>query len=86
MKDEMSLSLANSEAVDVVNVTPHFKLCCEDRALCTLCMAIDLEMKINQETSKEQLEYSEDTNNTKGNVWNAHVCDQIKEEAADKSD
>ncbi|XP_056885948.1 uncharacterized protein LOC130524143 isoform X1 [Takifugu flavidus] len=65
MKDEMSLSLANSETVDVVNVTPHFKLCCKDRAPCTLCMAIDLEMKINQETSKEQLEYSEEASNTK---------------------
>lgn len=66
--DAMSLSLANSGAVDVVNLTPHFKLCCKDRAPCTLCMAIDIEMKINQENSSEQQEYNEDTSNTKGNI------------------
>lgn len=66
MKDETALSLANNETVDVFNVTPHFKLCCKERAPCTLCMAIDLEMKINQETSEEQLEYSEEASNTKG--------------------
>lgn len=49
-------------------------------------MAIDLEMKINQETSKQQLENSEEASNTKGNIWNDHIWDKINKEAADKSD
>lgn len=49
-------------------------------------MAIDLELKINQEASEEQLEYSEETSNTKGSTRNHHIWDKINEEAADKSD
>lgn len=67
--DAMSLSLANSGAVDVIHLTPHFKLCCKDRAPCALCMAIDIEIRINLENSGEQQEYNEDTpSNTKGNI------------------
>lgn len=63
-------SLANNEAFDVVNLTPDFKLCCKDRAPCTLCMAVDIEIKLSrdEEKSTEQLKDSEDTSNTKGTI------------------
>lgn len=63
-------SLANNEAFDIVNLTPDFKLCCKDTAPCTLCMAVDIEMKLSrdEEKSTEQLKDSEDTSNTKGTI------------------
>lgn len=68
----MPPTLANNEAFDVVNLTPDFKLCCKDRAPCTLCMAVDIEMKLNrdEENSAQQMKDSEDTSNTKGTISN----------------
>lgn len=70
MKDMMLPSLANNEAFDVANLTPDFKLCCKERAPCTLCMAVDIEMKLSrdEEKSTEQLKDNEDTSNTKGTI------------------
>lgn len=66
----MPLSLLNNEVFDIVNLTSNFKLCCKDRALCTLCMAVDMEIKLSrdEEKSTEQLRDSEDTSNTKGTI------------------
>lgn len=64
--------LANSGAAEVLTLTAHVQLCCKDTAPCTLCMRIDMEMKINEEDeedSRRQEENSQDTsysNNSKG--------------------
>lgn len=71
MLDVLPLSLPNNEALDVVSLTPVFKLCCEAGAPCTLCMAVDIEMELSRDeenSSSEQLEDSEDTSNTKGTI------------------
>lgn len=72
MEDAKPLSRANNEAFDVANLTLDFKLCCKDRAPCTLCMAVDIEMKLNQdeENTTKQPKDSEDTGNTKGTSSN----------------
>ncbi|XP_067443362.1 interleukin-17 receptor C [Thunnus thynnus] len=45
MKDEV-LMPDPDDAVDVQNLMPKFKLCCEDTAACTLCLVIDAELYI----------------------------------------
>lgn len=63
MRDVKPLSLSSSGVVDIINLTLRFELCCEDRAPCTLCMAMDIKVKISleeEESSDEQLEHSED--------------------------
>lgn len=64
----MPPTVANNEAFDIVNLEPDFKLCCKDRGPCTLCMAVDIEIKLNrdEEIATEQLKDSEDTSNPKG--------------------
>lgn len=76
MKDVTPLSLANDEAFDIVNLTPDFKLCCKDGAPCTLCMAVDIEMKLSrdEENFTEQLKDSEEPSNAKGTIENLKVC------------
>lgn len=65
------LNLDNSGAADVLTLTAHVQLCCKDTAPCTLCMRIDMEMKINEEDeedSRRQEDNSRDTSysNSKG--------------------
>lgn len=63
----MPLNLADAvDAVDVQNLTPYFKLCCKDRALCTLCMVLDIEVDIDLDKDLE--DYSEETRNPKGTI------------------
>lgn len=73
MTDVLPPSLPNVEAFDVVKLTPDFKLCCKAQrgAPCTLCMAVDIEMELSRDeenSSSEQLEDSEETDNTKGTI------------------
>ncbi|KAK2859774.1 hypothetical protein Q5P01_004394 [Channa striata] len=53
MKDVMSLPVRDNEAVEVQKLTPHFRLCCEDKASCTLCLVIDAEVYINVDEDME---------------------------------
>ncbi|XP_070758554.1 uncharacterized protein il17rc isoform X2 [Enoplosus armatus] len=77
MKDEMFLTVAENDAVDVRNLTPHFKLCCKDREPCTLCLEIDTEIDIQLDKHMEdeghsgldEEDYSgEETRNPKASV------------------
>nr|XP_033483130.1 interleukin-17 receptor C isoform X1 [Epinephelus lanceolatus]XP_033483131.1 interleukin-17 receptor C isoform X1 [Epinephelus lanceolatus] len=54
MKDELPLIVTESNAVDVRNLTPSFKLCCKDTAPCTLCLVIDAEITINPDKDMEE--------------------------------
>ncbi|XP_070815888.1 interleukin-17 receptor C [Chaetodon trifascialis] len=75
MKDEMPLNVAEND-VDVKNLTPYFKLCCEDRAPCTLCLVIDTELSIYADKDVEdeghsgldEEDYREDMRNPKASV------------------
>ena len=74
MMDEMPLTVADDDAVDVRKMTPHFKLCCKDRAPCTLCLVIDTEINIHTDThvadegpsGVDEEDYSGETRNPKG--------------------
>ncbi|XP_059185254.1 interleukin-17 receptor C [Centropristis striata] len=53
MEDDMSLIGPENNVVDVKNITPYFKLCCRDRASCTLCLVIDTEIIIHPDKDEE---------------------------------
>ncbi|TNN84305.1 Interleukin-17 receptor C [Liparis tanakae] len=53
IKDEMPLIVAENNGVGVHNLTPYFKLCCRDGALCALCLVIDTEINFNPENDME---------------------------------
>lgn len=71
--DDIALNLANNDDVDVQKLTTQFKLCCKDRAPCTLCMIIDIEINVTLDKDSEdeaiygdEYDYSENTSNAKG--------------------
>lgn len=76
MNTGMAFNVADNDAVDVQNLTPYFKLCCKDRAPCTLCMVIDIEITMQINLGKDMEEeglsgqdvedYSEQTKNPQG--------------------
>lgn len=67
MEDAMPLTVVDNDSVVVHNLTPHFKLCCKDGALCTLCLVIDTEIGIEDEDhSGLDEEDREETRNPKG--------------------
>lgn len=53
MKDQMSFAVRDDDAVDVQKLTPHFKLCCKDKAVCTLCLVIDAELHVRLDKEEE---------------------------------
>ena len=67
-------NVANDNAVDVQNLTPCIKLCCKDRAPCSLCMVVDIEMEITLDedmktegsSGQEEENYSKETTNHEG--------------------
>lgn len=75
----MSLSLNKNDSVDVLKLTPEFKLCCNDKAPCRLCLVIDAEIKIRAKNDQEdedhsgvdEEDYMEETRNPKGTDKNA---------------
>ncbi|XP_069559436.1 interleukin-17 receptor C [Brachyistius frenatus] len=81
MKDEVSLSEPKN-TVDVQNIKPDFKLCCEDRTTCTLCLVIETEIYIHPEkavedeghSGSEEEDNSDETSNPKASVM---VCYKI---------
>ncbi|XP_026163924.1 interleukin-17 receptor C [Mastacembelus armatus] len=71
MKDVMPLPAEEVDAVDVHNLTPHIKLCCNNSALCTLCLVIDTEICVNPDKDMEDEYHSgfnEETKETKASV------------------
>lgn len=70
MKDEIPLNLKNN-TVDVQNLTPHFNLCCKDRAPCILCLVIEINIHLDEELEDEghsglEEDYREETRNPRG--------------------
>ncbi|XP_054472692.1 interleukin-17 receptor C [Anoplopoma fimbria] len=54
IQNEMPLIVAeNNNGVSVQNLTPHFKLCCKDGALCALCLEIDTEIHFSPDKDME---------------------------------
>lgn len=49
----MSFPVQDNDAVEVHKLTPHFKLCCKNRALCTLCLVIDAELYVRLDKDVE---------------------------------
>lgn len=73
MMNDLALNLANNDDVDVQKLTTKFMLCCKDRAPCTLCMIIDVEINVtldkdsqDEATYEDEYDYSEHTSNAKG--------------------
>ncbi len=70
----MPFPAAESDEVNVKNLTPNFKLCCKDRAPCILCLLIDTEVSIGEDSDVEdeghsgldEEDYSEERNNSNG--------------------
>uniref|UniRef100_UPI0037E941E6 interleukin-17 receptor C n=1 Tax=Semicossyphus pulcher TaxID=241346 RepID=UPI0037E941E6 len=58
MEDEMALTVEEDDSVDVRSLTPYFKLCCSDRAPCTLCLLIDTEIHIHVDKDMEDESHS----------------------------
>ncbi|XP_029946715.1 uncharacterized protein il17rc [Salarias fasciatus] len=52
MKDETSLLPMSS--VDVHSLEPHFKLCCLDGGLCSLCLVVDIQLIIQPDGDTEE--------------------------------
>ncbi|XP_068171591.1 interleukin-17 receptor C isoform X2 [Antennarius striatus] len=75
-EDEMSLTIADREDVEVKNLNPHIKLCCKDKDLCTICLWIDADINIHPDGDvedegypwSEEEDYHEDTRNPKASV------------------
>lgn len=74
MRDDWPLSLQDEDTLHVNNLKAHFKLCCENRTLCTLCVGIDIEVKIHLEkelvdedhSGQREEDYDEEANIPKG--------------------
>lgn len=79
MEDVMLLVEEVNDAVDIQNLTPNVKLCCNDSvALCTLCLVIDTEISIDLDKDLEDeghSGYDEETENLKG-IDNIYICIQ----------
>lgn len=64
----------DEDTLQVQNLTVYFKLCCENTALCTLCMGIDIEVNINLEkdtldedhSGQQEEDYNEEARTPKG--------------------
>lgn len=50
MKDVIFIHVDDNDTVDAQNLTANFKLCCKDGGPCTLCMVLDVELNIKEET------------------------------------
>lgn len=50
MKDAIFINVDDNDTVDAQNLTAYFELCCNDGGSCTLCMVIDVEVSIKEET------------------------------------
>ncbi|XP_068568193.1 interleukin-17 receptor C [Cebidichthys violaceus] len=69
IKDEMPLIVPEDNGVGVQNLTPRFKLCCRDGALCALCLVIDAEVNFEPDndmeeegpSGRDEEDYSEET-------------------------
>lgn len=52
------LRLTDDDTAHVQNLTAYFKLCCEDRVLCALCVGIDIEVIIHLEKDSQDEDHS----------------------------
>ncbi|CAJ1050717.1 interleukin-17 receptor C [Xyrichtys novacula] len=76
IEDELPLALTANDLVDIQNLTSYFKLCCEDRGPCGLCLVIETEVIINEDQDTEDVGHSgfdeedfrEETRNHKASV------------------
>lgn len=76
MEDESLLNVEENKSVEVKNLTPYFKLRCEEARPCRLCMVIETEVNIHVNKNLEDEdhsgtndeEYEEEINNVKASV------------------
>lgn len=74
MRDDWPLSLQDEDTLHVHSLKAHFKLCCENGTLCTLCIGIDIEVNIHLEeelldedhSGQREEDYDEEAKNPKG--------------------
>lgn len=57
MRDDSPLSLRDEDSIHVHNLKAYFKLCCENRTLCTLCLGIDIEVSIHLEKELQDVDH-----------------------------
>lgn len=53
MRDDWPLSLQDEASLHVHDLNAHFKLCCENGTLRTLCIVIDIEVNLEKELLDE---------------------------------
>ncbi|XP_027135564.1 uncharacterized protein il17rc [Larimichthys crocea] len=58
MKDEVPLVFGGNDAVEIRNLTPSFKMCCEDTAPCVLCLVIDTKISFHPDKDMEDEDHS----------------------------
>lgn len=66
----MPLVFGGNDAVEIRNLTPSFKMCCEDTAPCVLCLVIDTKISFHPDKDMEDEDHSghdeEDYSESKG--------------------